>query len=163
MRGLQPATGLEIGAEDVTPGLPLLPRAEGLAFDILHGDIDAIAVGARVVDPDHVLMREAGERLGLAEQALAVNVTILRRRMDELDRIAALGILVPAEVDIGHAAAADPAQDDVLADPRRLSVAEQPGVDAVDDQPVLDVGGEGLLHDGPVEGNARARGSWGRR
>jgi hypothetical protein len=107
------------------------------------------------VDADHVLMREAGERLGLAEQALAVDLTVLRRRVDQLDGVAALEVLVPAEVDVGHATAADPAKDDVFADPRRPLLAEESGVNAVDDQPVLDVGGEGVLHDGSVERDAR--------
>lgn len=147
------APGLDVRAEDLAPGAVLLPFSQGRTLDVLHGDVDTVAVGAGVVDADDVVVREECDGLGLAQEAAALAIRALVGGVDQLDGVAALEVAVPAEVDLGHRAAADPAQDDVLADLRAcLDGAEQPRVNAVDDQPVLERVREGLFHGEHVHG-----------
>jgi hypothetical protein len=64
--------------------------------DELHRDEDLAAVLADLVDVDDVGVREAGERLGLAQGALAVAELVVGLAADELDRDAAIELLVEA-------------------------------------------------------------------
>jgi hypothetical protein len=69
--GRDAAGGVEEDVEELGPaaGFGAGPRVEGLAGDELHGDPDAVAVGADVVDRHDVGVGEPGEGLGLAQQA----------------------------------------------------------------------------------------------
>ena len=70
MRCRQPAAGADQDLDDLVPSAPPGPHpaTERLALDKLHGDPDLVAVGADIVDRDHVRVGEPGERLGLAQQ-----------------------------------------------------------------------------------------------
>jgi hypothetical protein len=162
--GLQAAAGLEVDGEQLAPGAAFLPDAEGGALDVLHGEVDAVVVGAGVVDADDVGVIDLGEDRGLSQEALALDGAVLGGGADQLDRGLAVEGLVVGEEYVAHGAAADPADDDVVADPRRALVAgEEASVDAVGDQAAFEVGGAGRLHDGSVRRDVRARGRRGER
>ena len=103
-------------AQDLGPAARALagPRGQRLSGDELHRDPHTRAVGANVVDRDDVRVRQAGERLGLAEQP-RVAVAALARE-DELEGDLAVELRVVSGVDDTHAAGADPAEHDVTAD-----------------------------------------------
>ncbi|MCY0987224.1 hypothetical protein OV203_08825 [Nannocystis sp. ILAH1] len=143
---VQPVAGPDVCRKDVAPRLASLPAPEVGPLDVLHRDVHPAVVSPRIVDADDVVVGEAGEDVRLAEQAPAIGVVVLRERADQLDGVVALEVRVPAEVDVAHRAPADPAQDDVLPDPRRALVTEQAPMDAVDDEAAFEVGRHGRRH-----------------
>jgi hypothetical protein len=116
--GGEAVAGLGEHAEDLGAGPRLLvePAAQRDAGDELHRDVDlAVGGGADVVDADDVGVREAGEGLGLAQQA-ALALGVAGAVAQDLDRDLAIEGLVEGGVDDAHAAAAELAQDGVAAD-----------------------------------------------
>jgi hypothetical protein len=113
--GGEALAGLAEHGEDLAPGpgFEVQPDRERDALDELHGDEDVVLVGADVVDRDDVGVREAGHRLGLAQEASAGDVLALAAevRVEQLDGDLAVELGVPRGVDDAHAAGADQAQD----------------------------------------------------
>ncbi len=120
VRGGQRAGGVAEDAQDLADGARLLldPGLDRAPVDELHGDEDAVAEAADVVDGDDVGVADAGQRLGLAQQAqpgdLGILVGVLRLQQLDGDRPVQLGIA--RAIDDAHAAAGDAALDDVAAD-----------------------------------------------
>ena len=81
VRRRQPAPGGDEHVQDLAPAsrLRAQPRVDGLAFDELHRDVDAIVDGARVVDGDDVRVRQARDRARLAQQARPALGRVRRR------------------------------------------------------------------------------------
>jgi hypothetical protein len=124
VRGGQAGAGLLEHGEDLSPaarpgGEPLAERAPA---DQLHRDVHGVADGADLVDLDDVGMRDAGEGLGLAQQAgLAGRGPLAAKSgQNDLDRQLALELLVVGGVDDAHGALTELAQDDEAPDPREL-------------------------------------------
>ena len=86
---------------------------EAAALDHLHRDVVRPLGLAAVVDGDDVRVREAGGRLRLAAEALDEEVVAGVALVEDLDRDAAPELLVLGEVDVGHPAGAELAQDPV--------------------------------------------------
>ncbi len=131
VRGLQAAAGLDEHREHLLAGprARAQPRLEGGALDELHGDEDAVAVGADVVHCDDVGVAQAGHRLGLAQQSgVAVDARLGRAAagdglaVQQLERDLAVELRVVGRVDHAHAAGTERVQDHVATD--QLSVAD---------------------------------------
>jgi hypothetical protein len=129
--GGEAATDLQVHGDDLAPA-PRgggLPGAQGLALDVLHGEVDLAVVLADLVDLDDVGVGQAGEGLGLAAAAGA-DVGVVAAGEDEFDCDLAVELLVVGGVDDAHAAGADAAEDGEAADAGRLGGgAEQAGLD----------------------------------
>jgi hypothetical protein len=114
--GGDPAGGVLEGAQELGPaaGLGAGPGVEALAGDELHGDPDAVDVGADVVDGDDVGVGELGEGLGLAQEAdLAAAAG---SGAQELEGDLAVEVGVEGGVDDAHGAGAEAIEEDVAAD-----------------------------------------------
>ena len=119
-----PLAGLMKDLEDLTPTprLRLEPLLEGHPLDVVHHQEEVLAVGVDVVDLDDVGMGEAGEPVGLAEEATAATLEAPRATaaaVQQLERHLSAELAVMGQVDGSHAAGADVLLDYVAADPRR--------------------------------------------
>src|ERR1051325_1332460 len=91
-------------------------RAQSYPSDILHGDVMAAIGFADFVDMGNVGMSHAGSRPGLLFKARhPVGLSSERLRQD-FQRYLAPQPLVADQIDIAHAAAANPLLDDVGSD-----------------------------------------------
>ena len=88
---------------------------ERLALHVLHDDVVRAVDLAPVVDADEVGVVQAGGGLGLAAEALDEGGVVEEALQQHLERHAAAQGEVLAEVDVGHAAAAELAQHAVAA------------------------------------------------
>jgi thiamine-monophosphate kinase len=123
LRGDQPAPGGHVHLQRLVPGarLRLRPEAAGVAFDELHRDEDLVLERADVVDDDDVRVRQARDRLRLAQRPLPpFEQRDAGARLDpqQLDRHLAIQLRIVRGVDLAHAAAADQPEDDVAANAR---------------------------------------------
>ena len=118
--GEQTAAGLQEHLEDRRDiaGFGGEPGGEGGALDVLHGDEDLAVALADFVDLDDVRVGQAGQRLGLAQQAGVVG------GVQQLDRHASLEALVVGRIDHAHPALAEPAEDREVADLLGLEVGQ---------------------------------------
>ena len=112
MRRRQSPRRVEEDLEDLPPAPLSLrePGGERPAFHQLHGEEDAVAVGADVVDGEHVRVREPGHGPRLAEQPLAERGGV-SRRPQHLERHRPVQLEVAGFVDDAHAARADGPHD----------------------------------------------------
>jgi hypothetical protein len=83
------------------------------ALDDLHGDVVRPLGLAAVVDRDDVGMREARGGLRLATEALDEELVVRVAVVQDLDRHAPAEVLVLGQIDVGHPARAELAQDAV--------------------------------------------------
>ena len=88
-------------------------RAERVAIDVLHGDVQLPVVVADVVDRDDVGVLETARRLGLAHEAAA---QVLAVDPEELERHVPIDDGVARQVQHTHAAFPEEAFDFVPAD-----------------------------------------------
>ena len=88
----------------------LLERA---SVEVLHRDVVGALRLAAVVDRDDVRMRQRGRVLSFAPEALDELLVGGVAVVQDLDRDAAAELLVLGEVDVGHAAGAELADDPV--------------------------------------------------
>ena len=119
VRGGEAATRGDVDAHALAPGVAAeLPLPEGGPLRQLHRDEDAAVADADVVHRDHVRMRQARHGLRLAEEAGAHVVRRERRALqEELHRDLAIELGIVGRVHLAHRPAAQPADDDVAADP----------------------------------------------
>jgi hypothetical protein len=92
------------------------PLAQRLALDEFHRQEDLLAVRAHVVHGDDVGVRQASERLGLAQEASAADRVAAEARSQELERELAIELGVVGGVHHPHAARAEPREDHVAPD-----------------------------------------------
>ena len=101
--------------------LAVLEQLPGVhAVDELHRDEVVVLDLSELVDVDDVRVRELRGELGLAEEHLHEVRRVGEVRQDALDRDASIEALEPAllgEEHLGHAAARDAPEQDVLAEP----------------------------------------------
>ena len=118
MRREQPLSSRAVHPQDLLPAVLLrrLPACQGGVADKLHDDVHLVSDLAHFIDLDDVGSRDAGQRLGLADDADAKLGALLVFRMDDLNRDLAVQILVVGGVDDAHRSLADLAQQDVAAD-----------------------------------------------
>jgi hypothetical protein len=109
--------GGRLGAE---AALAVEQVAQGPAADVLHHDPGQAPLLARVVHRDHVGMRQAGGRAGLAPELLGEAAVAGELGAGDLDRHHPVELPVVAAVDDRHAALGD-ACDDLVA-----AAAERP-------------------------------------
>ena len=88
---------------------------EGAALQVLHRDVVRALRLAAVVDRDDVRVGETGRVLRLAAEALDELLVLRVPVVEHLDRDAATELLVLGEVDVGHPAGAELADDLVAA------------------------------------------------
>ena len=130
VRRLEAATRRPIAREDVAERAPrlFLPGPQRLPPDVLHRDVDLLVLdGPDFIYVDHVRVRQAGQRPGLAQQSTA------RHRIDiaalagtqQLQRDLAVQDRIVRRMDHAHAAASQPPQQDVPA--AALQLFERPG------------------------------------
>jgi len=112
-------------AQDVT---------EGAARDVFHREVHVLAVGALVVDRDHMAVGEPRRRLGLALEAGDEGLIVGQVGVHDLQCDDAVEAEVCGDVDGGHPAAGDHALDAV------------PAVEDTPDQRVLGARGVRVLH-----------------
>ena len=93
---------------------------EGTAVDVLHDDVRRAVVLARVVDLDDVGVGEPGGEARLTDEAVAEDRVVGEVAGEHLDRHRPLELVVPREVDDGHAAAAEDVCDAVAPACKRL-------------------------------------------
>ncbi len=121
VRGGEPVRCLAVGPDDLANGSTgrgtVVPQR--FAVDELHDDVDPIADHATVVDRHDVGVRQAGERLALGEQAIAIAVA------HQLDRDAPRQLGVARDVDLTACACACQGLELVAADADDLGGAEQ--------------------------------------
>lgn len=121
MRGGEPASHGDELVENLAPGAArrTKPRGERLAFDELHRDVDLIAIGAGVVNPDDVRMRQLRERSTLTQQTLE---TSARRElgMHELERDTTLELRIVRGVHGAHPTVPDARLHAIAADNVRI-------------------------------------------
>ena len=108
---------------DLAPGarLRLRPVSGGVPLDELHRDEDLVFERADVVDDDDVRVRQARDRLRLAQRPLPpLGQRHAGARLDaqQLDRDLAVQLRIVRRVDLAHPAAPDQPQHDVAADAR---------------------------------------------
>ena len=98
--------------------LRLRPEAGGVALDELHRDEDLVLERADVVDDDDVRVRQARDRLRLAQRPLPpLGQRHARARLDaqQLDRDLAIQLRIVGRVHLAHPAAPHQPEDDVTA------------------------------------------------
>ena len=101
--------------------LHLQPVRDGVPLHVLHRDEDLVFERADVVRDDDVRVRQARDRLRLAQRALPPlrqRDAVARLHAQQLDRDLAIQLRVVRRVDLAHAAAPDHRQHDVAADAR---------------------------------------------
>jgi hypothetical protein len=137
---LQTTAGLAVEGDDLPPGsgLELGPLSCGPTIDVLHGDEDLVLPCAGLVDDDDVLVLDAGEGPGLAQEAIGGEG---RAGAVDLDGDLAIEDEVMGEEDDAHRAAAELALDaEGGADRRARGEGERDlGRGGELDQPRLDV------------------------
>ena len=89
------------GAEAALLVQQVAQRAAGY---ILHGQVERAPVGALVVHADHVGVRKAGHRAGLAHEAADEILVVGQFRMHDLERHGAVQPGIGAQIDGGHPA-----------------------------------------------------------
>lgn len=83
------------------------------ARDVLHDDVDAVVLGALVVDADEVRVGQAGGGAGLLDEALTERLVVRQVPVHDLHRDPALQPDVGRQVHGRHAAARDAGADAV--------------------------------------------------
>ena len=121
VQGLQYLDGQEqrylLGEPLVLFAQTALDLAQVLAQHVLHGDEIVVVLAPQVVDLDDVGMGEFGRDLGFVDQHLDVLVVFAVAGKDLLDGDDLFEALDPFSlglVDLGHAAAGDQAEQDVI-------------------------------------------------
>ncbi len=100
-------------------GAPPDELGERLAPDVFHHDERRSLELARVVDVDDVRMVQRGKGPGFARKPFA-KLRRVERRVQQLERDETVRVRIAGEIQVAHAAAADPALDLVTADVGRL-------------------------------------------
>ena len=98
---------------------PVEQRPDVAALDVAHGQVEAAARLADVVDRDDVRVPHRGGRPGLAQEPGPERVVAGQFRRQDLERHRPARALVLGHVHSGHAAPADQLVQAVVSDPAR--------------------------------------------
>jgi hypothetical protein len=146
--GGEASAGLDEHGDDLAPGAFFMaqPAAQGAALDQLHGDEDLALKLADLVDGDDVGVREAGERLRLAQQAAAARRALSELGAEDLEGDLAVELFVPRGEDQPHASFIEVAKHGEAAD-FGAGAADEPLLEQIVAAMVVDRGGVDRLGD----------------
>ena len=117
MGGGQATGSFDVAGEDLPPAAAALPLGQRDAVDQLHGDENAIADEAEVVDGDDVAVGQPRQRMRFAEQAYAQprrHRSLAIAAANQLERDEAAQDWILRAVDDSHGAGAE-LRDDLVA------------------------------------------------